>query len=194
MVICTLTQVFLHHHSVASKIQFLQLGTTSYPDLIPRPRYPDLDTQTSLPRPRYPDLVTQTSLPRPRYPDLVTQTSYLNFIPRPHTQTSYQDLIPRFHTQTSYTLHLDFIPSFYFLKLYGHNAHNVYSACHISRYSVLHACIQSRNGQKLIIRNFMTCQAMNFSPVKIATTWNQLHENIVSAGTVNTFKNRLDKY
>ncbi|KAF2351472.1 Ankyrin repeat-containing domain [Trinorchestia longiramus] len=34
---------------------------------------------------------------------------------------------------------------------------------------------------------------MNFFPVKIAATWNQLHENIVSAGTVNTFKIRLDK-
>ncbi|KAF2347979.1 hypothetical protein FHG87_021265 [Trinorchestia longiramus] len=31
-------------------------------------------------------------------------------------------------------------------------------------------------------------------PVKIPATWNQLPENIVSAGTVNTFKNRLDKY
>ncbi|KAF2347434.1 Reverse transcriptase RNA-dependent DNA polymerase [Trinorchestia longiramus] len=48
------------------------------------------------------------------------------------------------------------------------------------------------NGQKLLLRNFKTSQAMNFSPVKIAATWNQLPENIVSAGTVNTFKNRLD--
>ncbi|KAF2344284.1 hypothetical protein FHG87_024960 [Trinorchestia longiramus] len=50
------------------------------------------------------------------------------------------------------------------------------------------------NDQKLIIRNFKTSQAMNFFPVKIAVTWNQLRENMVSAGTVNTFKNRLDKY
>ncbi|KAF2343559.1 hypothetical protein FHG87_025685 [Trinorchestia longiramus] len=50
------------------------------------------------------------------------------------------------------------------------------------------------NGQKLLQRNFKTCQAMNFFPVKIAATWNQLPENIVSAGTVNTFKNRLDKF
>ncbi|KAF2345775.1 hypothetical protein FHG87_023469 [Trinorchestia longiramus] len=35
---------------------------------------------------------------------------------------------------------------------------------------------------------------MNFFPVKIAATWNQLPENIVSAGTMNTFKNRLDKF
>ncbi|KAF2343527.1 hypothetical protein FHG87_025717, partial [Trinorchestia longiramus] len=33
-----------------------------------------------------------------------------------------------------------------------------------------------------------------FFPVKIAAPWNQLPENIVSAGTVNTFKNRLDKF
>ncbi|KAF2357605.1 hypothetical protein FHG87_011640 [Trinorchestia longiramus] len=50
------------------------------------------------------------------------------------------------------------------------------------------------NGQKLLLRNFKTSQAMNFFPVKIAATWNQLPENIVSAGTVNTFKNRLDKF
>ncbi|KAF2352892.1 hypothetical protein FHG87_016351 [Trinorchestia longiramus] len=35
---------------------------------------------------------------------------------------------------------------------------------------------------------------MNFFPVKIAATWNPLPENIVSAGTVSTFKNRLDKF
>ncbi|KAF2348597.1 hypothetical protein FHG87_020647 [Trinorchestia longiramus] len=39
-----------------------------------------------------------------------------------------------------------------------------------------------------------TSQAINFFPVKIAATWNQLPENIVSAGTVNTFKNRFGKY
>ncbi|KAF2346461.1 hypothetical protein FHG87_022783 [Trinorchestia longiramus] len=50
------------------------------------------------------------------------------------------------------------------------------------------------NGQKLLLRNFKTSQAMNFFPGKIAATWNQLPENIVSAGTVNTFKNRLDKF
>ncbi|KAF2347641.1 hypothetical protein FHG87_021602 [Trinorchestia longiramus] len=50
------------------------------------------------------------------------------------------------------------------------------------------------NGQKLLLRNFKTSQAMNFFPIKIAATWNQLPENIVSAGTVNTFKNRLDKF
>ncbi|KAF2346148.1 hypothetical protein FHG87_023096 [Trinorchestia longiramus] len=50
------------------------------------------------------------------------------------------------------------------------------------------------NGQKLLLRNFKTSQAMNFFPVKIAATWNQLPENMVSAGTVNTFKNRLDEF
>ncbi|KAF2345292.1 hypothetical protein FHG87_023952 [Trinorchestia longiramus] len=51
-----------------------------------------------------------------------------------------------------------------------------------------------KNGQKLLLRNFKTSQAMNFFPVKIAATWNQLPENIVSAGPVNTFKNHLDKF
>ncbi|KAF2344963.1 hypothetical protein FHG87_024281 [Trinorchestia longiramus] len=50
------------------------------------------------------------------------------------------------------------------------------------------------NGQELITRNFKTSQALNLFPVKIAATWNQLPENMVSAGTVNTFKNRLDVY
>ncbi|KAF2346454.1 hypothetical protein FHG87_022791 [Trinorchestia longiramus] len=50
------------------------------------------------------------------------------------------------------------------------------------------------NGQKLLLRNFKTSQAMNFFPDKIAATWNQLPENIVSAGTVNTFKNRLNQF
>ncbi|KAF2343462.1 hypothetical protein FHG87_025782 [Trinorchestia longiramus] len=50
------------------------------------------------------------------------------------------------------------------------------------------------NGQKLILRNFKTSQAMNFFSVKIAPTWNKLSENVVSAGTVNTFQNRLDKF
>ncbi|KAF2359885.1 hypothetical protein FHG87_009357 [Trinorchestia longiramus] len=50
------------------------------------------------------------------------------------------------------------------------------------------------NSQKLLLRNFQTSQAMNFFPVKIATTWNQLPENIVSAGTMTTFKNHQDKF
>ncbi|KAF2357367.1 hypothetical protein FHG87_011878 [Trinorchestia longiramus] len=50
------------------------------------------------------------------------------------------------------------------------------------------------NSQKLLLRNFKTSQAMNFFPVKIAATWNQLPENIVSAGTMNTVKNHLDKF
>ncbi|KAF2345405.1 hypothetical protein FHG87_023839 [Trinorchestia longiramus] len=55
--------------------------------------------------------------------------------------------------------------------------------------------MQTKNNcQKLILRNFMTSQTMNFFPVKIAATWNQLPNNIVSAGIVYTFKNRLDKY
>ncbi|KAF2347558.1 hypothetical protein FHG87_021687 [Trinorchestia longiramus] len=50
------------------------------------------------------------------------------------------------------------------------------------------------NDQKILLTNFKTSQAMNFFPVKITATWKQLPENIVSAGPVNTFKNRLDKY
>ncbi|KAF2345647.1 F-box domain [Trinorchestia longiramus] len=58
-----------------------------------------------------------------------------------------------------------------------------------------HGNVRTRNNdQKLIIRNFKTSQALNLFPVKIAATRNQLPENMVSAGTVNTFKNRLDKY
>ncbi|KAF2351340.1 hypothetical protein FHG87_017905 [Trinorchestia longiramus] len=49
--------------------------------------------------------------------------------------------------------------------------------------------VQTRNnGQKLFLRNFKTSQAMNFFPIF------QLPENMVSAGTVNTLKNRPDKY
>ncbi|KAF2346142.1 hypothetical protein FHG87_023104 [Trinorchestia longiramus] len=55
--------------------------------------------------------------------------------------------------------------------------------------------LRTRNNcQKLILRNFKTSQAINFFPVEIATTWNQLAKNIVPAGTVNTSKNRFDKY
>ncbi|KAF2362191.1 hypothetical protein FHG87_007053 [Trinorchestia longiramus] len=50
------------------------------------------------------------------------------------------------------------------------------------------------NGQKLLLRNFKTSQAMNFFPVKIVTTWHQLPKNRVSASTANTFKNCFDKY
>ncbi|KAF2344525.1 hypothetical protein FHG87_024719 [Trinorchestia longiramus] len=50
------------------------------------------------------------------------------------------------------------------------------------------------NSEKLLLRNFKTSETMNFFPVKIAATWNQLPENIVSAGSVNTLKNRLDKF
>ncbi|KAF2355936.1 hypothetical protein FHG87_013308 [Trinorchestia longiramus] len=55
--------------------------------------------------------------------------------------------------------------------------------------------VRTRNtSQKLLLRNFKTSQAMNFFPVKIVQTWNRLPENIVSAGTENAFKNRLDKF
>ncbi|KAF2346532.1 hypothetical protein FHG87_022711 [Trinorchestia longiramus] len=54
--------------------------------------------------------------------------------------------------------------------------------------------VRTRNNGQKLLRNFKISQAMNFFPVKIAAAWNQLPENIVSAGTVNTFKNRLDKF
>ncbi|KAF2353189.1 hypothetical protein FHG87_016057 [Trinorchestia longiramus] len=50
------------------------------------------------------------------------------------------------------------------------------------------------NGQKLLLRNFKTFQAMNCFPIKIAATWNQQPETMVFAVTVDTFKNRLEKY
>ncbi|KAF2348769.1 hypothetical protein FHG87_020474 [Trinorchestia longiramus] len=54
--------------------------------------------------------------------------------------------------------------------------------------------VRTRNNcQKLILKHFKTSQAMNFFLVKIAATRNQLPEHMVSAGTVNAFKNRLDK-
>ncbi|KAF2347480.1 hypothetical protein FHG87_021764 [Trinorchestia longiramus] len=49
------------------------------------------------------------------------------------------------------------------------------------------------NDHKLLPISFNTSQA-NFFPIKIVATWNQLPEKIVSAGTVNIFKNRVDKY
>ncbi|KAF2355414.1 hypothetical protein FHG87_013827 [Trinorchestia longiramus] len=52
--------------------------------------------------------------------------------------------------------------------------------------------VPTRNNSQEV--NFKTSQAINFFPIKIAATWNQLPENIVSSSTVNTFKNRLDEY
>ncbi|KAF2352611.1 hypothetical protein FHG87_016633 [Trinorchestia longiramus] len=55
--------------------------------------------------------------------------------------------------------------------------------------------VRTRNSvHYLIVRNFTTFQAPNFFPVKIAGTLNHLPENVVSASTVYTFKNSLDKY
>ncbi|KAF2343800.1 hypothetical protein FHG87_025443 [Trinorchestia longiramus] len=50
------------------------------------------------------------------------------------------------------------------------------------------------NSHKLIKRTFTTSQDLNFFQSKLPQTWNQLPENIISAGIVNTFKNRLDKF
>ncbi|KAF2356061.1 hypothetical protein FHG87_013182 [Trinorchestia longiramus] len=55
-----------------------------------------------------------------------------------------------------------------------------------------------KNGLTLIIRNLKISQALNFIPVKIVETLNQPPKNIISAGTVNTFKNKyttnINKY
>jgi hypothetical protein len=50
------------------------------------------------------------------------------------------------------------------------------------------------NGHKLIRETFRTSKAQNSFPFNIPSAWNLLPESIVSACTVNTFKNRLDEY
>ncbi|KAF2344153.1 hypothetical protein FHG87_025091 [Trinorchestia longiramus] len=55
--------------------------------------------------------------------------------------------------------------------------------------------VQTReNCQNLIMRNFKIFLTLNFFSVNIVATWNQLPDDIVPAGTENTFKNRLVKY
>ncbi|KAF2346132.1 hypothetical protein FHG87_023113 [Trinorchestia longiramus] len=55
--------------------------------------------------------------------------------------------------------------------------------------------LRTRNsGHKLVRKTYTTSQTLKFLPVKITRTWNQLPENIVTAGTENTFKNCLDKF
>ncbi|KAF2359726.1 hypothetical protein FHG87_009513 [Trinorchestia longiramus] len=54
--------------------------------------------------------------------------------------------------------------------------------------------VQTRNNGQKLIRNFKRSKALNFFTVKITGTWNQLPENTISAGTVNTLKNILNKY
>ncbi|KAF2344889.1 hypothetical protein FHG87_024355 [Trinorchestia longiramus] len=58
-----------------------------------------------------------------------------------------------------------------------------------------HNNVQIRNkGYKLITRTFTTSQALYFFSVEIIRPWNQLFESTVSAATVTTFKNHLDKF
>ena len=37
-------------------------------------------------------------------------------------------------------------------------------------------------------------QRSNFFSIRVVNSWNQLPEEVISAKTVNSFKNRLDKY
>jgi hypothetical protein len=50
------------------------------------------------------------------------------------------------------------------------------------------------NGQKLKVKRFNTTIAEHFYPIKITQTWNNLPHDVVNSGSVNTFKNRLDKH
>ena len=50
------------------------------------------------------------------------------------------------------------------------------------------------NGAKLIVQHFNTSVAKHFYPIKIASTWNALPNEVVSSRTVNCYKNSLDKH
>ena len=50
------------------------------------------------------------------------------------------------------------------------------------------------NGAKFIIKHFNTSVAQHFYPTKITTTWNAVPNEVVTSGTVNSFKNSLDKH
>ena len=54
--------------------------------------------------------------------------------------------------------------------------------------------ITRNNGFKLIGKRFRTDKAKNFFANKIVNIWNMLPNSIVSAMTINQFKNRIDKY
>ena len=47
------------------------------------------------------------------------------------------------------------------------------------------------NGAKLIVKHFNTSVAQHFYPIKIATIWNPLLNEVVSSRTVNCFKSSL---
>ena len=54
--------------------------------------------------------------------------------------------------------------------------------------------ITRNNGLKLVGKRFRTYIAKNFFFNKIVKIWNFLPETVVSATSINQFKNRLDKY
>ena len=50
------------------------------------------------------------------------------------------------------------------------------------------------NGQKLVVKRFQTTIKEHFFPIEIAQIWNRLPHDVVESDTINTFKNRLDKF
>ena len=50
------------------------------------------------------------------------------------------------------------------------------------------------NGAKLIVKHLNKSVAYHFYPIKIATIWNALPNEVVTSRTVNSFKNSLDKH
>ena len=50
------------------------------------------------------------------------------------------------------------------------------------------------NGYIIILIRFNTSVAQHFFSIKITTTWNALHDDVVNRKTVNTFNCRLDAH
>ena len=54
--------------------------------------------------------------------------------------------------------------------------------------------ITRNNGLKLQVKRFRTNIAKNFFTYKVINHWNRLPQEVVDAQSINTFKNRLDRY
>ena len=50
------------------------------------------------------------------------------------------------------------------------------------------------NAAKLIVKHFNTSVAQHFYPIKITSTWNAIHSEVVSSRTVNSFKNSFEEH
>jgi len=61
-------------------------------------------------------------------------------------------------------------------------------------FSLSDVTITRNNGLKLQVRRFRTNIAKNFFTYKVINHWNRLPHEVVSAPSINSFKNRLDKY